>query len=138
MKITGIVKSAEEITGTKGLTSFHGTGYSYLEDMNKLAGQRIELEKNCGKYDFNYDYYGATYNWLAGWLKDIKEETDWSKVSVDAKVRIKDGSNNKRHFAKYENGAVYTWDSGRTSWSAKSENDLAFWSPDQVELVEDL
>jgi hypothetical protein len=23
----------------------------------------------------------------------------------------------KRHFAKYENGIVYTWRSGKTSWS---------------------
>lgn len=45
---------------------------------------------------------------------------DWSKIPVDAPILVKDCEEEvweKRHFAKYENGIVYTWRSGKTSWS---------------------
>ena len=56
------------------------------------------------------------------WLMDeYKEpETDWSKVAVDTPILVKDHENEdwyKRHFAKYEDGKVYAWNDGYTSWS---------------------
>ena len=61
--------------------------------------------------------------WL---LEDYKEpETDWSKVAVDTPILVrqtKDGEWVKRYFAKYEDGDVYAWDVGRTSWSADGVN----------------
>ena len=61
--------------------------------------------------------------WL---LEDYKEpETDWSKVAVDTPILVrqtKDGEWLRRHFAKYEDGDVYAWDVGRTSWSADGVN----------------
>ena len=54
-------------------------------------------------------------------------ETDWSKVEVDTPILVKhrlDGEWEKRHFVKYENGDVYAWDNGRTSWT---ENDVSAW-----------
>lgn len=69
--------------------------------------------------------------------KDIKKETDWSKVSVDTKVRIKNSASGNRFFAKYEDGRVCLWDNGRTSWSAYYNADTSLWSPDEVELVEE-
>ena len=54
--------------------------------------------------------------WL---LEDYEEpETDWSKVKVDTPVLVKNKENDewkKRHFAKYKDGDVYTWDNGHTS-----------------------
>ena len=59
-----------------------------------------------------------TLLWL---LEDYKEpETDWSKVEVDTPILVRDFKGSdwfRRHFAKYENGTVYAWDGGDTSWS---------------------
>ena len=56
--------------------------------------------------------------WL---LEDYKEpKTDWSKVEVDTPILVRDFEGSdwfRRHFAKYENGTVYAWDGGDTSWS---------------------
>ena len=59
-------------------------------------------------------------------MEEYKEpETDWSKVAVDTPILVrqtKDGEWLRRHFAKYEDGDVYAWDVGRTSWSADGVN----------------
>ena len=63
-------------------------------------------------------------------LKPYKEETeiDWSKVAVDTPILVKDFENNsgwlKRYFAKFENGKVYAWRDGRTSWSSNGNTDV--------------
>lgn len=52
--------------------------------------------------------------------KEMQEKVDWSTVEVDTPilVKMKQGTEwEKRHFAKYENGKVYAWGCGRTSWS---------------------
>lgn len=51
---------------------------------------------------------------------------DWSKVPVDTPILVRDHENEPwkhRYFARYENGWVYAWGGGTTSWSA--ENDYA-------------
>lgn len=59
-----------------------------------------------------------TMLWL---LEDYKEpETDWSKVEVDTPILVRtvEGAEwTKRHFAKYEDGMVYVWTNGKTSWT---------------------
>ena len=59
--------------------------------------------------------------WL---LEDYEEpeepETDWSKVKADTPILVRQGKNGtwlERHFAKYENGDVYAWVDGQTSWT---------------------
>ena len=45
---------------------------------------------------------------------------DWSKVAVDTPILVRDDIFSKwvkRYFAKYENGTVYAWSNGTTSWS---------------------
>ncbi|MCU7379524.1 hypothetical protein OBO34_14350 [Clostridiales Family XIII bacterium ASD5510] len=56
------------------------------------------------------------------WLdEEYKEpEVDWSKVAVDTPVLVKNAECAgwvKRHFAKYEDGQVYAFDLGCTSWT---------------------
>lgn len=49
---------------------------------------------------------------------------DWSKVAVDTPILVRDSASlewTKRYFAKYENGSVYAWGDGTTSWSSKGE-----------------
>ena len=66
--------------------------------------------------------------WL---LEDYKEpEVDWSEVEVDTPILVRQGKNGRwfeRHFAKYENGDVYAWVDGRTSWTAYDNSDVTEW-----------
>ena len=58
--------------------------------------------------------------WL---LEEYKEpEVDWSKVEVDTPILVRDYESQEweaRHFAKYEDGVIYSWDGGSTSWTSK-------------------
>lgn len=66
--------------------------------------------------------------WYAGLLSDCEEDidvVDWSKVPVDTLILVKSDDNcwYHRHFAKYEDGRIYAWRDGMTSWSLKSCDD---------------
>ena len=58
--------------------------------------------------------------WL---LEDYKEpEVDWSKVEVDTPILVRDYESQEweaRYFAKYEDGVIYAWVGGNTSWTSK-------------------
>ena len=61
------------------------------------------------------------------WLNSeyVAPPVDWSKVAVDTPILVRDSEKEswrKRHFAKYENGIVYAWGNGTTSWSVYSNN----------------
>lgn len=50
----------------------------------------------------------------------IEPPIDWSKVAVDTPILVRDSANlewTERYFAKYDNGAVYAWSNGTTSWT---------------------
>lgn len=50
----------------------------------------------------------------------VEPPVDWSKVAVDTPILVNDSNDHrwvKRYFAKYENGIVYAWSNGTTSWS---------------------
>ena len=59
--------------------------------------------------------------WLLEEYEEPKEpKVDWSKVEVDTPILVRQGKNGtwlERHFAKYENGDVYAWVDGQTSWT---------------------
>ena len=65
------------------------------------------------------------YAKLAENEKECKEsKVDWSKVEVDTPILVKQGKNGEwleRHFAKYENGGVYAWGDGQTSWTGEDK-----------------
>lgn len=79
------------------------------------------------------EYYkeSCRKNILKWLLSEYKEpEIDWSKVKVDTPILVKDILKSewiKRYFAKYENGRVYVWKEGKTSWSAVNELDVNSW-----------
>ena len=65
------------------------------------------------------------------WLfEEYKEpEVDWSQVSVDTPILVRDYENeewNRRYFAKYENGNIFVWMHGSTSWSTP-DGKTAVW-----------
>lgn len=63
---------------------------------------------------------------------DIEKElgiVDWSKVPVDTPIVVWDNGDftkEKRHFAKYQNGRLYAFGNGQTSWTT-SDDDIATW-----------
>ena len=66
------------------------------------------------------------------WLVEEYEEpeTDWSKVEVDTPILVRTDEATqwvRRYFAKYEDGIVYVWNLGRTSWSATNDKDVSAW-----------
>lgn len=65
------------------------------------------------------------------WLQsEHVEQVDWSKVKVDTPILVGNTENDvthKRYFAKYEDGKVYTWGGGTTSWTVSGEYDVTFW-----------
>lgn len=72
---------------------------------------------------------------LFQWLnEEYKSQIDWSKVPVDTPVITPLGSN--RHFCKYEDNKVYTFDDGTTSWSCpKATGWRTAWSETTVQLA---
>lgn len=66
----------------------------------------------------------------SGWANSeyVEPPIDWSKVAVDTPILVRDSAKlewTRRYFAKYENGSVYTWVDGATSWS--SEGNTVAW-----------
>lgn len=58
----------------------------------------------------------------------VEPPIDWSKVAVDTPILVNDSTDHrwlKRYFAKYENGTVFAWSDGTTSWS--SEGHTTAW-----------
>lgn len=56
-------------------------------------------------------------------------EADWSQVEVDTPILVKYTESakwKKRHFAKYENGLVYAWNNGETSWTTVAMTDWKY------------
>lgn len=60
------------------------------------------------------------YNEKTGLWEEYQEPSvDWSTVPIDTKVLVSDDGEKwlKRYFASYEDGRVYVWYGGGTSWS---------------------
>ena len=96
-------------------------------------------------------YYDEDFKWSSNKKWDIMEmydcdnkliwkrkEVDWSKIPVDTKVLVKNSQDQeweRRYFAKYEDGKVYAFMNGVTSWSMSAWDDIAPW--EEAKLVED-
>ena len=55
---------------------------------------------------------------------------DWSKVAVDTPILVRDSEEEmwrRRHFAKYENGIVYSWSGGATHWTVHRSSNINDW-----------
>lgn len=97
-----------------------------------------------------YKYVGEEYTCIGkahcilpnlekGEVLRIAEElgiVDWSKVKVDTPVLVSNDNKEwiKRYFARYEDGNVYCWLSGKTSWTAICELSIGHW--DYTKLAE--
>lgn len=94
---------------------------------SKIAVDKATLElascyklacKDCLFSFSNVDCRDARKRWANS--KYVEPPVDWSKVAVDTPILVRDNifcEWVKRYFAKYENGSVYAWNNGATSWS---------------------
>lgn len=63
------------------------------------------------------------------------ETTNWSKVPVNTKILVRDYNKEpwkRRYFARFEDGKVYAWNNGATSYSEKR---MTVWA--QAKLFEE-
>ena len=82
----------------------------------------------CGFLSTDYTCNHKVHEWLNS--EYVEPTVDWSKVAVDTPILVKDvksGEWNRGYFAMYENGTVFTWYHGATSWSAEGDSDIASW-----------
>lgn len=68
----------------------------------------------------------------------VEPPIDWSNVAVDTKVYVRDSDNEPwkpRYFAKFEDGKIFAWANGATSFSRDSVCNSSWWN--QGKLAED-
>lgn len=93
-----------------------------MKKKDKLCGAQSRC-LNCPLYKFSctlksLDDLDKIEEIVMNW-----ESVDWSKVEVDTPILVRNHEDNewiKRHFAKYENGRVYAFCDGYTSWTTKT------------------
>ena len=99
------------------------TGMFVLKNGKPALCKEIECEDcDYGKSSCE----GSEYKFRE-WLNSeyVEPPVDWSKVAVDTPILVRDREKEawrKRHFAKYENGIVFAWGNGLTSWSTHRSN----------------
>ena len=99
-------------------------GYDGFNFCGDFVVPHILKSRNCGNTSCEQCKMLQTI-WLMEEYEEPEEpETDWSKVKVDTPILVRQGKNGEwleRHFAKYENGNVYAWVDGQTSWTGADE-----------------
>ena len=115
----------------------------YGKDILDIActGDHVAMRKSdnvivgCRKLeclDCAFNTYGKFCNdEIEKWANSeyVEPPVDWSKVAVDTPILVRDFKEDvwrNRYFAKYENGKVYTWLGGATSWSVDI-GDITDW-----------
>ena len=98
-----------------------GDNVAMRKSDNVIVGCR---KLGCLDCAFNTHGKGCN-NAIEKWANSeyVEPPVDWSKVAVDTPILVRDfagGEWAQRYFAKYENGKVYTWLGGATSWSVDS------------------
>ena len=116
------------------------TGMFALKNGKPAICKEIKCEE-CDFYESDL-CKGSTYNFRE-WLNSeyIEPPVDWSKVAVDTPILVRDSEEKmwrKRHFAKFENGIVYAWSEGLTSWSAYNSSDIDYWKFARLAESEDV
>ena len=108
----------------EGMVLVNKEGYysnlkSFNDDLSRKTSDEIKITKIYDLSEYaSMSLEFSTENRELLW--GIEDKIDWDEVEVDTKVLVRDRPYNewlKRHFAKYENGKVYVFNDGRTSWS---------------------
>lgn len=123
----------------EGMVLVNKEGYysnlkSFNDDLSRKTSDEIKITKiyDLSEYESMSLEFSTEHREL---LWSIEDKIDWNKVEVDTKVLVRDRPYNewlKRHFAKYENGKVYVFNDGRTSWNNEG---ITHW--EETKLWED-
>ncbi len=104
----------------------NGDGFGLCDGKLVACGNIV-----CTKCEFNSVSHSCnerTREWANS--EYVEPPVDWSKVPVDTPILVKDSNDtcfSRRYFAKFENGVVYAWDDGKTSWSVAGSFDVSDW-----------
>lgn len=113
----------------------------YKNEIEKITclGISFGFNKKTGKFDTCYNIANCEdckfYNEISCLDKKMKwayseyidPKVDWSKVAVDTPILVRNSVCSdwvRSYFAKYENGFVYAWESGKTSHTT---NTAYYW-----------
>ena len=94
------------------------SGMDYILYRKNIDGiiERLEVDANQWSRSQN------TYNqMIEADFTEYEEPVDWSKVEVDTKILVRDYECDdwrKRHFAKFEDGNVYSFENGTTYFTS--------------------
>lgn len=102
-------------------------GYDFALEDGKLVNCQYT---DCWKCSFSSHIDGicCTVNRKNWANSEYEEYVDWSKVSVDTKILVRDNENvpwSPRHFSRIEQGCVYAFSYGRTSFTSNGKDH--FW-----------
>ena len=106
-------------------------GKFYVDDKEGVKWKVEQKYKDIfDLYDNENDsisYYGYGISELVE--MNFEETIDWNEVLIDTKLLVSDNGEvwDKRYFAKYENGKIYAWVDGKTSFSACGRDDVMVW-----------
>ena len=113
-----------------------GSVAEYYDDMSRtFNGSRAYKHREKG-IDEAMDIINAVLH-LQLEAEEDEPEIDWSQVMVNTPILVKDFDSEiwqRRHFAKYENGLIYAWIGGSTSWT---ETGMKSWNFAKLEDEEE-
>ena len=99
---------------------------------NSIICEKCPISKLKAKFgiDLPCKYVFIFYNTLTEEeLEELENSKDWSQVRKDTPILVKgEEGEYKRYFAKFENGKVYAYMGGCTSWTATSKDDIMSWN----------
>ena len=106
-------------------------GYNSIDICSKFIKSHILEADNCNGVDCRSCAMLQMLWLLEEYEEPTEPEVDWSKVKVDTPILVRgseDGDWLRRHFAKYEDGIVYTWKDGHTSWTVSHGKEVTWWN----------
>lgn len=122
----------------------------YREQIERFArmGQKVAVKKDTNEIvpcvdvgsgcdNCLFGNYGSCAQKAMAWAdaEYIEPNVNWYKVAVDTPILVSDDNEDwyRRHFAKYENGLVYAWDAGKTSYTTDA---TIYWEYAKLAKVE--
>ena len=103
--------------------------------------EKIDVCFNQTCEDCKFYAQGSCVNNKIKWVDKeyVEPEVDWAKVAVDTPILVRNATESDwehRHFAKYEDGKVYAWNDGLTSFTIYNSHFVTWWSYAKLAEVE--
>ena len=107
-----------------------GKEYRIFLDEKDLGVWVITKSKINEEFDFYQNYKALSGHYISQVMRmEFEEVIDWSKIPVDTKMLVSNGGEiwHKRYFAKYEDGEVYCFCCGASSFSIDDISSVSSW-----------